>query len=75
MASTVRCRAESVKASRHQLEHHRAVLQLAAQAAERGGQDAAVVGDHRLAQRADQGVGRPARLAAVAGGLGGRPAS
>ena len=42
---------EQREALGHQLEHDGAVFDLAAQAADGGGEDAAVVGDHRLAQR------------------------
>jgi len=55
----------------HQFEDHRAVLQLAAQAAEARGEDAAVVGDHRRAEADGAGLGRRAALGAgaVAGRL------
>ena len=50
---------------RHQLEHHRAVFQLGAQPRDRGGEDAAVVEAHRLAERG-QLARVQRRLAAVA---------
>ncbi len=61
---------------RHQFEHHRAVLDLAPDARQASGQDAAVIRDHRLAQGGRQGGGLGRILALgpgpVAGGLGGQ---
>ena len=58
-ASTTRCSCSSVKWPA-QLEHDRAVLELAAQAAERGGHEPAVVSGHRR-RGAGRRLGRLAR--------------
>ena len=47
-ASTVRCNWPRREGRRHQLEHQRAVFDLAAQPGDAGGQDAAMVVRHRL---------------------------
>ena len=65
IASTVRCNSVSVNSRGHQLEHHRAVFQLGAQPRDRGGEDAAMVEAHRLAERRASGA-RERRFAAVA---------
>ena len=61
--------------ARHQLEHDRAVFELGAQPRDRGGEDAAVVEAHRLAQRRElaaraSAASRPSRRASST-----RPAS
>ena len=65
-ASAAACRSDRVKVVGHQVEQDRAVFQLAAQPAQAGGEDAAVVGGHGAAGR--RRAGRA--VVAVAGGLG-----